>query len=220
VRVLKIVVAIAVAFFLLLLAAIYYTQRTLLYFPTHVYVSLAQAQANHAFREISITTGDGIALKAWYAPAGSQPFTIVFFHGNGESLYGAAQIAEPYITAGFGFLAVEYRGYSGLPGKPTESGLYNDARACIRNLIARGVEPHHMILYGHSLGTGVAIEIAREFPVGGVMLLAPYLSIPSLARIHYPFLPAKLLVLDRFENDRKIGVSMRRSSWSMAQRIS
>lgn len=203
-RVIKIVVALAIVSYLLLLVAFYLSQRSLLYFPARVYISPVQAHANEAFREITVTTADGLALKAWYAPAVSKTFTIVFFHGNGDSLYGAAQIADPYIAAGYGFLAVEYRGYSGLPGKPSEAGLYSDARACLQYLIARGVHPKQIILYGHSLGTGVAVEMAREFPVGGLMLLAPYLSIPALAQHHYSFLPAKLLVLDHFANEQKI----------------
>ena len=205
VRVLKIVAVLAIISFALLIAAFYFTQRSLLYFPTRVHVSPAQAHVNEAFREIPVTTSEGLKLKAWYAPATTKTQTIVFFHGNGDSLYGAAQVAEPYIETGYGFLAVEYRGYSGLPGKPSEAGLYNDARASIRELIGRGVEPRQTILYGHSLGTGVAIQMAHEFPVDGLMLLAPYLSIPSLAQIHYPFLPAKLLVLDRFDSEKKIG---------------
>ncbi|WP_162601148.1 alpha/beta hydrolase [Occallatibacter savannae] len=200
-RVLRIFALLAIVAYAAIVAAFYFSQRSLLYFPPRGYLEKAP---NKRFLEVPVTTADGLSLKAWYAPASSKSSTIVFFHGNGDSLLGAAQIAEPYIRAGYGFLAVEYRGYSGLPGKPTEVGLYNDARACIEKLIASGVAPQHIILYGHSLGTGVAVQMAREFPVGGLMLLAPCLSIASLAQIHYPFLPARLLVLDRFENDKKI----------------
>jgi fermentation-respiration switch protein FrsA (DUF1100 family) len=98
----------------------------------------------------------------------------------------------------------EYRGYSGLPGKPTEAGLYADARAYLHGLIAQGVKIEDIILFGHSLGTGVAVQMAREFHVGGLVLLAPYLSIPKMAQIQYPFLPAQFLALDRFENATKI----------------
>ena len=154
VRVFKIVVALGIICFGILIAAFYFTQRSLLYLPTRVYLSPTQAGADQAFRELPFTTSDGLKLKAWYAPATTKNFTIVFFHGNGDSLSGAAQIAEPYIEAGYGFLAVEYRGYSGLPGKPTEAGLYNDGRACIHELIATGVDPKHIILFGHSLGSG------------------------------------------------------------------
>ena len=154
VRVFKIVVALGIICFGILVAAFYFTQRSLLYFPTRVYLSPTQAGADQTFRELPVTTSDGLKLKAWYAPATTKNFTIVFFHGNGDSLSGAAQIAEPYIEAGYGFLAVEYRGYSSLPGKPTEADLYNDGRACIHELIATGVDPKHIILFGHSLGSG------------------------------------------------------------------
>jgi len=151
-----------------------------------------------------VRTEDAVDLKAWYAPATTQPFTIVFFHGNGDSLCTAAPLADPYIRAGYGFLLAEYRGYSGLPGQPTENGLYNDARALVRYLLAQGVESKRIVFFGHSLGTGVAVEMAAEFPAGGLMLLAPYLSIPKVAQAEFPFLPASLLTLDRFNNEKKI----------------
>lgn len=204
-RVLKIFIASAIALYLLLLAVFFVTQRRLLYYPSRSYVPLSEARVNGAFREVSVRTSDGIALKTWYAPATSKPFTIVFFHGNADCLYNAAQIADPYIAEGYGFLVAEYRGYSGLPGSPTETGLYNDARAYMRDLIARGVASEHMILFGQSLGTGVATEMAEEFHVGGLMLLAPFLSLPKLARVHFPYFPSAYLALDHFDNQRKIG---------------
>lgn len=166
---------------------------------------LSEAHANKAFQEISVRTSDGLELRGWYAPATTKPLTIVFFHGNADYLYATAQIADPYVAAGYGVLLTEYRGYSGLPGSPTETGLYNDGRAYIRELIRRGVAQSHIIVFGHSLGTGVAVQIAQEFHVGGLMLLAPYLSVPKLARINFWFFPSSLLALDRFENDAKIG---------------
>jgi fermentation-respiration switch protein FrsA (DUF1100 family) len=204
VNVLKVCVVLAVLAYLLLLAVSFVTQRKFLYYPSHVFVALGEAHANAAFQEISVRTADGIDLKAWYAPSTSKPFTIVFFHGNADFLANAAQIADPYIAAGYGFLVTEYRGYSGLPGNPTETGLYNDGRAYMSALEARGVASQNIFLYGHSLGTGVASQMALEFNVAGLMLLSPYLSVPSLAQIHFPFLPARLIALDRFENEKKI----------------
>jgi fermentation-respiration switch protein FrsA (DUF1100 family) len=193
-----------VGMYLLLSAAFFSFQRSLLYFPSHYSVSISEAHANRSFNELSVRTEDGIDLKAWYAPAATKPFTVVFFHGNADSLLSASSVADPYIAAGYGFLVTEYRGYSGLPGKPTESGLYADARAYLHELIAQGVKREDIVLLGHSLGTGVAVQMAREFPVGGLILMAPYLSIPKVAQVHYPFLPAQLLAVDRFENDSKI----------------
>ena len=78
-----------------------------------------------------------------------------------------------------------------MPGKPTEAGLYADGRAYIKGLMAQGVKSEKIILFGHSLGTGVAVQMAGEFHVGGVMLLAPYLSIAEMAQENFPYLPAK-----------------------------
>lgn len=193
-----------VGLYLLALSGLFVFQRSILYFPTHFYTLPSQARTHSAFEEISVKTADGLDLKAWYAPATSQPFTFVFFHGNGDSLNTASPVADPYIAAGYGFLLAEYRGYSGLPGKPTEAGLYADGRACLYALMARGVKSENILLFGHSLGTGVAVQMAEEIHVGGVMLLAPYLSIAKMAQVEYPIFPAQWIVLDRFESDQKI----------------
>jgi fermentation-respiration switch protein FrsA (DUF1100 family) len=204
VRILSIFVVVAAVFYFALLAIFFVIQRRLLYYPSHSYVPLPDGHANRAFLEISLRTDDGIALKAWYAPPTSNPFTIVFFHGNADCLYTASQVADSYIAEGYGFLLTEYRGYSGFPGTPNESGLYTDGRGYIRELATRGVESRHIILFGQSLGTGVAVQMANEFQVAGVMLLSPFLSVPKLAAKHFPIFPAAYLVLDRFDNERKI----------------
>lgn len=192
------------ALYLLALTGFFVFQRSFLYYPSQDHFSIREAHANSSFKEFSVKTEDGLDLTAWYAPATSKPFTFVFFHGNGDSLHTASPIADPYIAAGYGFLIAEYRGYSGLPGKPTEDGLYSDARAYINGLVAQGVKSENIILFGHSLGTGVATQMAEEFQVGGVMLLAPYRSIPEIAQLNFPCFPAKYLALDRLENVKKI----------------
>jgi fermentation-respiration switch protein FrsA (DUF1100 family) len=204
-RVLKLSIVFAIALYLGFMLLFFVGQRGLLYYPSRTYAAPGEAHANPAFRAMAIRTTDGIDLKAWYAPATSKPNTIVFFHGNADSLATAAQIADPYIAAGYGFMLAEYRGYSGLSGKPTENGLYLDARAQLNRLKALGVPDENIVLYGHSLGTGVAVQMALEFRVGGLMLLAPYLSIPKIAQVSFPFFPCSLLALDRFDNEKKIG---------------
>ena len=186
-------------------AYVYSIQRRLLYFPSHTYVTPREAMANPALAEFPVSTADSIALKGWHAPPAGKPLSLVYFHGNGDDLESSAPVARIYIRAGYGFLIAEYRGYSGLPGTPTEAGLYDDARAYLKALIAAGVDPHRIVLLGRSLGTGVAAQMATEFPVGGLILLSPYRSIPDVAADHFPFLPARLLMKDRFETFRKIG---------------
>jgi fermentation-respiration switch protein FrsA (DUF1100 family) len=198
-------IGILVGFYILLVLGVFVYQRSLLYFPSHRYISLKEAYANRSLQELPVRTADGLDLKAWYAPATTKPFTFVFFHGNGDCLATASEVGDLYIAAGYGFLVAEYRGYSGLPGKPTEAGLYADGRATMYALMAHGVKSENIILFGHSLGTGVAVQIAEEFRVAGVLLLAPYTSIAQMAQSAYPYIPAKYMVLDRFESDKKIG---------------
>ena len=204
VRVLTISSLIAASLYVVALIVFYISQRSLLYFPTHSSISLSEAHANSRFRYFSAHTQDGITLDAWYAPATSRKLTIVFFHGNADSLFTAGHVGDPFIAAGYGFLLTEYRGYSGLRGSPTEAGLYMDGRAYIQQLIAQGVQSQNIILLAHSLGTGVATQMAEEFHVAGLVLLAPYLSIPKLAQRDFPFFPSQYLALDRFDNFRKI----------------
>ena len=203
-RILKVLFGLAVVIYLIAVVALFILQRKFLYFPSHVYVPLNEAVVNPAFRELPVRTEDNLDLKGWYALATTKPFTIVFFHGTGDNLYRAAHIADPYIVAGYGFLVTEYRGYSGLPGKPTEFGLYADGRAYLQALEAQGVKPENIILFGHSLGTGVATQLATESHVGGLMLLAPYLSMTKMAQLHFPFFPWELIARDRYENFKKI----------------
>jgi uncharacterized protein len=198
------VLSVLAGLYLLALLGFFAFQRSFLYFPSQDHVSISEAHANRAFKNFSVKTEDGLELTAWYAPAKNKTFTFVFFHGNGDCLYTASPVADPYIAAGYGFLLAEYRGYSGLPGKPTEAGLNADARAYIKGLMAQGVNSEDIILFGHSLGTGVAVQMAEEFHVGGVMLLAPYLSIAEMAQLNFPYFPAKYIALDRYENDKKI----------------
>jgi hypothetical protein len=198
------IIAKIVAIYIVALLGFFLFQRQFLYFPSDTYVSPKTCYAPSALKEMDIKTEDGLALKSWYAPATTKPFSLVFFHGNGDSLCTAAAIAEPYINAGYGFMLVGYRGYNGLPGSPSETGLYTDARAALKKLTVSGVPNDSIVLFGYSLGTGVATQMATEFPVRGLILLAPYLSIPKMAQVRFPMFPAEYLALDRFENFKKI----------------
>ncbi|MGB9152643.1 MAG: alpha/beta hydrolase [Alphaproteobacteria bacterium] len=193
-----------IAIYFVALLGIYIFQRNILYVPSPTYTPPQAANAPKEIRELAVKTDDGIDLKGWYAPATGNHLTVVFFHGNADSLRTAAFISAPYIAAGYGFLLAEYRGYSGMPGSPTEEGLYADARAYIRSLIASGVKAEDIVLFGHSLGTGVAVQMASEFHVRGLILLAPYLSIPKMAQLRFPIFPAEYLAKDRYENFKKI----------------
>lgn len=129
---------------------------------------------------------------------------IVFFHGNGETAADSLPLGREIAARGLGFVAVEYRGYGGARAEaPSEAGLYADAAGVLEALAARGVGPERVTLWGNSLGTGVAVEMARRGAGARLVLQAPFTSIPAVAARFAPFLPVRALIDDAFDNERK-----------------
>ncbi len=165
-------------------------------------------QTRHApaqgFTAETLTTEDGLALQAhWRAPTVGRP-SIVFFHGNGGSLALAAQETQGFAAQGYGVLLVEYRGYGGNPGSPSEDGFYRDGRAALAFLAKQDIAPERTVIIGHSLGTGTASQMAKEVTPAALILLAPFTSLPDAAAEAMPFVPARLLVNARFDNLAKV----------------
>ena len=115
--------------------------------------------------------------------------------------------AKFLIDAGYGVLALEYRGYGGNPGSPSEAGLIDDGRAALAFLKDQGIPDQDIVLFGESLGTGVAVALAAEHPVHTMILRSPYTSIAEVAQIQLPYIPARWLVRDRFDALSKIGLN-------------
>ena len=192
-----------------LVGGMYLGQRRLMYMPHADVPSPAQAGVPE-MRPVTLETVDGLALLAWYRPApGPRRPVLVYFHGNAGHLGFRADKLRSYLDAAFGVLIVEYRGYGGNPGRPTEAGLYADGRAALDFLEAEGVPRDRLVLYGESLGSGVAVRLAADRggdqPVGAVVLEAPYTSIAAVAQRHYFYIPAYWLVKDRFDAEAWIG---------------
>ncbi|MCZ6764468.1 MAG: alpha/beta hydrolase [Alphaproteobacteria bacterium] len=190
--------------YVLVAAVIFFTQRRLMYLPDPTPPSLAQAGVPD-MSVVALRTGDGLDLEAWYRPAArdSAP-TLVYLHGNAGNIGHRGGKVRPYLDAGFGVLLVSWRGYGGNPGRPTEQGLYEDARAAVAYLSAAGVATTQIVLYGESLGSGPAVHIAAEGDFGAVVLEAPFTSAGDLAQRHYWYLPARALLRDRYDSQSKI----------------
>ncbi len=204
IRVLRYLTA-AVVGYALLTGGLFLGQRRLLYFPDRAPPDLALAGLD-GMAPAALATDDGLSLLAWYAPArGTGKATLVYFHGNAGHIGHRAGKVRPYLDAGHGVLLVSWRGYGGNDGSPTEDGLYRDGRAAFAFLDRAGVVPETTIVYGESLGSGVAVQMARERRVGGVVLESPYTSIPAVAAHHYWYIPAASLVRDKFDSLSKIG---------------
>lgn len=181
------------------LGALYAGQRSMI-FPAPD----RSVAAPPGYGAVTLATADGLNLKALYrAPAPGQP-TLVFFHGNGDSLAGSLVAVEGYVAAGYGALLPEYRGYGGNPGSPSEDGLYADGRAARDWLAAQGVPHGQQVLIGFSLGTGVVSQLAAEQPPAALILIAPYTSVPDVVAHRFGALVPGWLVHDRLDSLSRI----------------
>lgn len=196
-------------FYVAVVVLMYVFQRNVLYYPHAPKPTQAESGVPE-MKEITFTTADGLDLFAWHAESkDSAKPTVVLFHGNAGSLGGRGFKARVFLDQGYGVMLVEYRGYSDNPGSPTEEGIYADARGAMAYLATQGVHPQSVVLYGESLGTGVATAIAAESaaagePVAAVILEAPFTSTVDAGVAHYPFLPVRLLMKDRFDSSSRI----------------
>ncbi len=186
------------------IALMYGLQRILLYHPSRRIEEVA-SYALTGFEDHSALTADNKRIHLWYFPAKPGFPTILYFHGNAFHMGGRAPIYRALAAKGFGMLAVSYRGYGKSEGSPTEQGLYIDARTAMGFLKDKGIGPQQIMLYGESLGTGVATQMATEFPVGALILQSPYTAVEDRAAELYRFIPVRRLIKDKFRSIDKIG---------------
>lgn len=160
---------------------------------------------------VEFRTADSVLLHAWIVPAArvdSSGYWLLIAHGNYGSI-GAGERPEFYAAArdiGLNLFAFDYRGFGRSGGRPSEAGLYRDGEAAYRYLTdSLQVSPDRIVLFGHSLGTGVATELATRVPSAALVLEAAYTSLPDVGQAAYPWLPVRLLAGERFETIGKIG---------------
>lgn len=192
------VAAVLLGLYALVVLATYYLQQKLLYYPDPRRTPPANLGLE-GVEELEIATPDGAHLVAWYGKAAPGQPTLLYFHGNAGALVNRAERFAKYLAGGRGMLMLAYRGYGGSSGRPSERANVADAMLAYEALRARGVAAEDIILYGESLGTGVATQLAAEKHVGGLILDAPYTSIVDVAERIYPLLPSRWLMTDRYE---------------------
>ena len=194
---------IALCLYAALATMVYLAQRSLMYFPDKAHVTPAEAGLPEA-EEVPLTTSDGVHIHAWHVPPRDDKPVIVYFHGNGGALQFRVPRFRKLIDAGIGLVALEYRGYGGSAGSPSEQGLIADGQAAYR-FAAAHYPTQQLVLWGESLGSGVAVAVASEQPVGRIILEAPFTSAVALGGQHYWYLPVRLLMKDQFRSDTRIG---------------
>ena len=184
-------------------AILYFSQRSLLYFPETAHTPPDKAGLPAA-EEVALTTSDRERILAWsVAPHEGKP-VILYFHGNGGALRYRAERFRNLIAGGLGLVAIDYRGFGGSSGSPSEAGLIADAKAAY-DFAARRYGAQNLVVWGESLGSGVAVVLAAEKPVGRVILEAPFTSAAAVAASTYWYMPVRLLMKDQFRSDELIG---------------
>jgi fermentation-respiration switch protein FrsA (DUF1100 family) len=195
-----------VAILVVVLALAWATQRRLMYFPTADVATFGEVRLTDV-EPITIQTIDGLRLSGWFIKARGPfpPVTVLVFNGNAGHRGYRAPLARALQRHGLQALLVDYRGYGGNPGTPTERGLAADSRAARAFLASRSdVDASRLVYFGESLGTAVAVDLAAEHPPAALILRSPFTSMGDVGRHHYPFLPVGLLLRDRFATIDKI----------------
>ena len=171
---LKWVLTFALVFYGGLVTLLYVAQRAILYFPESLRTAPA-AVGLPAAEEIVLDTTDGERVIVWHVPPREDMPVVLYFHGNGASLRWRSERFRALTADGTGLVALSYRGYGGSSGSPTETGLMNDAAAAYAFAAAR-YPARRIVLWGESLGTGVAVPLAAEKTVGHIILQSPFTS--------------------------------------------
>jgi uncharacterized protein len=202
-RVLMTVLVLAAALYASLFVYLVWNERALLYRPDPEHVTPLQVGLN-GVEEVRLTTPDGLTILAWVAQPRDGAPMIAYFHGNGGSFKKLHGRIAKLNSFGYGVAMLAYRGYSGSEGAPGEDGLYTDARTLLNWLNARGYADRDLVLYGQSLGSGVATKIAAERRVAAVVLEAPYTSTADVAAAQLWMFPVQWTMRDQFRSIDRI----------------
>jgi len=183
-------------FYVFIVAFMYFFQRNFLYYPFGKILIVPED-----FQEINLKTADETKIYGWFKPAQKGQKTILYFHGNAGNLMGRSDRFEKFGTQ-YGVLAISYRGYAKSGGEPSQEGFFQDADSAFEFLKSKNISSKDVIIFGESIGSAVAINLASKYDFGALILEAPFTSILSLANKTYWFLPVSLILKDRFESDK------------------
>jgi len=197
------IVMLALSGYFGLVAFLYLAQRRFLFHPQSAHPAPAAAGLPQA-EETVVSTDDGAHVVIWQVPPRGEKPVVIYFHGNAEIVASRAKRHRELTADGIGLVALSYRGYMGSTGSPTEDGLLHDAEAAYRFATSR-FPSCPVVLWGHSLGSGVAVALASRHQVAKIILEAPFSSTVDVAAGMLPFVPVRWLMHDQFRSDQRIG---------------
>jgi fermentation-respiration switch protein FrsA (DUF1100 family) len=185
------------------LAVLFFKQRDFLFPIPQTVRTAPEAAGLPEAEEHVLPTADGEKVIVWHVPAKPGHAVVLYFPGNGDFLAGSVSRFRDITSDGTGLVALSYRGYAGSTGQPSEPGLLQDAAAAYGFTSAR-YSADRIVVWGFSLGTGVAVALAAEQPVGKLILEAPYTSMADVAALHFQMVPVRWLLRDQFHSDQRM----------------
>ncbi|VBB69728.1 hypothetical protein RIEGSTA812A_PEG_1201 [invertebrate metagenome] len=187
----------------MLVGVMHTMQRSFMYYPHPIMTSPVESGVPE-MQAVHLSSSDALTLTSWYAPPRAGQPTVLYCHGNAGNIATRAFKVKPFLKDGYGVILVGYRGYGANPGAPTEAGLYADAQAALRYLLTQGIVQDHIVIYGESLGSGIAVHLATVYHPGALILEAPFTSAIDVAQLTYWYLPVQQLMKDRFDSINRI----------------
>jgi fermentation-respiration switch protein FrsA (DUF1100 family) len=188
----------AAAIVIVMLAFIWALQRRMIYFPD-ARVPDPRTLGAEGVEPVTFTTADDLELRGWFFPLAGRRITVLVFNGNAGNRAYRVPLAEALRARGMQVMLMDYRGYGGNPGAPTERGLAADSRAARAYLLSRpDVDARRLVYFGESLGAAVAVDLAAEHAPAALVLRSPFTSLTDIGRYHYRLLPVALLLRDRY----------------------
>jgi fermentation-respiration switch protein FrsA (DUF1100 family) len=205
-RIMNWLILLAVAYVVICLIVVW-REPNLVYFPSRD-IHTTPDETGLRFEDVWLDTVDGVRINGWYIPAAAPrptPFTILFFHGNAGNMADRFEKTQMLRALGVDFFTIDYRGYGRSEGSPNEQGTYRDAQAAYDYLTqTQKRDPKTIILYGESLGSAIAVDLATKKTVAGVIIEEPFTSAADVGRKMFPYLPVQLLVRNKYDTLSKI----------------
>ena len=190
--------------YLLLIAYVYARQGAMLYFPAKE-IEATPYNIGLDYQDVTLRTKDGVEISAWYIPADNARGFILFCHGNAGNISHRLDSIKIFHRLGLGVLIFDYRGYGKSKGSPDEEGTYSDAEAAWDYLVnILRVKPEKIVLFGRSLGSAVAVELALRRQAGAIIMESAFTSVPDLGKKFFPLLPVSLISRYHYESISKV----------------
>lgn len=198
-----------VLIYLALVVFIFFYQKQLVYMPDYPSRELTglPTDVGLKYEDLELITQDGIELHAWYVPADHRQAVILYCHGNAGNISHRLSTLKIFHHLGYSVLIFDYRGYGKSSGDTSEKGTYLDALAAWDYLVKiKGVSANRIVIYGRSLGAGVATELALHNHAAALILDSAFTSVPDIGAEMYPWFPMQLITTIKYDNKAKVGL--------------